>query len=133
MLWYDLAWMDPQFLTAGRDNSVRLWDTNTGIAVATLLGHATVYKAAFNNDGSRVITAFGDNTAEWLDVATGTVVSKLHFTGVVEAFSPDASRVITRGGNSPRLWDTTTGAALATLWGILLSLWIRSSAPMVLA
>jgi hypothetical protein len=32
-------------------------------------------------------------------------------------FSPDGSRVVTAGDNTGRLWDATTGAALATLMG----------------
>jgi WD40 repeat protein len=50
--------------TASRDYTVRLWDTSTGIEIATIRGHtAGVGDVTFSPDGRRVATASFDRTA----------------------------------------------------------------------
>ena len=46
----------------------RLWDAETGDAVATLKGHeGIVWKAVFSSDSKRVVTASMDRTARvWI-------------------------------------------------------------------
>jgi len=109
-------------VTASDDHTARLWDANTGAALATLSGHTgSVIKAVFSPDGSRVVTASLDHTARLWDANTGAALATLSgHTGLVNSavFSPDGSRVVTASwDNTARLWDAKTGAALATLSG----------------
>jgi len=51
-------------VTAGADNTARVWDATTGKQVTALLVHQNVVLAvAFSPDGTRVITASLDKTA----------------------------------------------------------------------
>jgi hypothetical protein len=51
-------------LTVGYDAAPRLWDTDNGMHIATLIGHTgIVWHAAFNHDGRYVVTASQDGTA----------------------------------------------------------------------
>ena len=109
-------------VTASYDNTARLWDAKTGVALATLSGHTDrVNSAVFSPDGSRVVTASADNTARLWDARTGAALATLsgHTAAVMSAmFSPDGSRVATASRDkTARLWDARTGAALATLSG----------------
>ena len=65
----------------------------------TLKGHTGhVYWASFSPDGSRIVTASGDRTANVWDARTGAVVLTLkgHADAVHSAsFSPDGSRIVT--------------------------------------
>jgi WD40 repeat protein len=84
-----------------------------------------VSSAQFSPDGSRIVTASYDNTAQVWDVATGKALGETmrHEHSVVSAqFSPDGSRIVTaiRDGrivteswdNTAQAWDAATGKAL---------------------
>ena len=62
-------------VTASLDNTARLWDAESGTAIAVLQGHAgSVLRAAFSPDGKRVVTASYDKTARLWDVIWATLV-----------------------------------------------------------
>jgi WD40 repeat protein len=51
--------------TASVDHTARLWDAASGEPLASLEGHTDwVFSAAFNHDGSRIVTASSDRTAK---------------------------------------------------------------------
>ncbi|MCP4304288.1 MAG: TIR domain-containing protein, partial [bacterium] len=97
-----------------------------------LTGHEDgLHSAAFSPDGTRVVTASGDNTARVWDAATGaeTVVLTGHDGPVWSAaFSPDGTRVVTASSddNTARVWDVATGAEVVVLTGH--ESWVRSAA-----
>ena len=78
-----------------------------------------VYSASFSPDGSRVVTAGSDRTAQVWDARTGLLLLTLRgHTGPVgsASFSPDGMRVVTGGGDgTARVWDAATGAENLTL------------------
>src|SRR5206468_7156622 len=98
-----------------------------GEQIAVLEGHEhSVTNAAFNRDGSRIVTASIDKTARIWDAATAKEIAVLrgHTQAVNSAtFSPDGSRVVTASGdNTARIWDAATGDEVAILgeqqsWG----------------
>ena len=111
-------------VTASDDKTARLWDAETGAALADARGAygRGRISAAFSPDGSRVVTASADKTARLWDAETGAPLADARraMTAAVNsaAFSPDGSRVVTASGdNTARLWDAATGAPLATLKG----------------
>jgi WD40 repeat protein len=105
-------------VTASTDKTARLWDDETGAAIARLRGHEElVWSAAFSPDGKRVVTASDDKTARLWDGETGAAIATLrgHEDPVWSAaFSPDGKRVVTASvDETARLWDVATSAAVA--------------------
>jgi tRNA A-37 threonylcarbamoyl transferase component Bud32 len=88
----------------------------------TLKGHTGhVASASFSPDGSRIVTASGDQTAKVWDAKTGAEALTLKgHTGFVNSasFSPDGSRIVTAGWDqTAKVWDAKTGAEALTLKG----------------
>jgi WD40 repeat protein/tetratricopeptide (TPR) repeat protein len=111
-----------RIITASKDNTARLWDTETGKPLATLSGHiGAVNGAAISPDGRSAATASDDGTARLWDTETGSSVGTLvgHIDAVNNvAFSPDGRRVVTSSKDgTARLWDAQNGAPLTVLVG----------------
>ena len=101
---------------------MRLWDTNTGEPITTLIGHTDrIYTVAFSPDGSTLASGSRDDTVRLWDTNTGELKATLigHAFGVRSVtFSPDG-RIVVSGGedNTVRLWDAATGYSIDTLTG----------------
>ncbi len=109
-------------LTAGGDNTARLWDTRAGVEVRRFTGHtAPVISVAFSPDGKYALTASHDKTARLWDVQTGAEVRR--FVGHTDqvwgcAFSPDGKYALTGSvDHTARLWDVQTGAEVRRFVG----------------
>jgi WD40 repeat protein len=103
--------------------TARLWDAETGNAIAVLGGHGSaVESAAFSPDGKRIVTASADKTARLWDAETGKPIGELKGNeGPVRsaAFSPDGKRIVTASSDgSVRLWDAETGKPIGELKGV---------------
>jgi WD40 repeat protein len=100
------------FFSSG-DDTAPLWSTETGDLLETLVGHGGfVTSAAFNRDGSRIVTTSADKTARLWDIRAGSPIATLRHNNsvVVAAFSPDGAQVITGAfEGTARLWDSATG------------------------
>lgn len=97
-------------------------DAATGARLAELKGHTGyVFSAAFNPDGTRIVTASTDKTARVWDAENGASLAELtgHTSSVVRAaFSPDGTRIVTASSDkTARVWDAATGNCLAELRG----------------
>ncbi|MEG4579789.1 hypothetical protein QUA71_09290, partial [Microcoleus sp. MON1_C5] len=65
-------------ISASSDNTLKIWDTETGTEVRTLTGHTSgVYAVAIAADGKTAISASSDNTLKIWDTETGTEVRTL--------------------------------------------------------
>ncbi|AKG20075.1 NACHT and WD repeat domain-containing protein [Calothrix sp. 336/3] len=108
--------------SASNDNTVKLWDTDTGKLLKSLTGHTEwVNGVSFSPDGKTLASASGDNTVKLWDTATGKVIKTL--TGHIDSvngvsFSPDGKTLASASGdNTVKIWDTATGKVIKTLTG----------------
>ena len=111
------------------DNTIRIWDANTGKTIKKLEGHSSlVYSVAFSNDGQRIASGSSDNTIRIWDANTGKTIKKLegHSSSVYSvAFSNDGQRIVSGSGdifgrsddNTIRIWDANTGKTIKKLEG----------------
>ena len=98
-----------RIVSASWDNTVRIWDAQTGRELQKLEGHTnSVESASFSPDGTRIVSASGDKTVRIWDAQTGRELQKLegHTDCVYSAsFSPDGTRIVSASrDNTVRIW-----------------------------
>ena len=101
-------------ITAGNDDTARLWSVAGGQKLHELKGHtAPIRSARFSPDGKTAITASDDKTARLWNVASSQPLHVLtgHTAPVRSArFSPDGKTAITASDdNTARLWEVDSG------------------------
>ncbi len=109
-------------VSASWDNTLKVWDLDSGSALATLQGHAKeVTACAVTPDGRRVISASGDQTLKVWDLDSGSALATLqgHAKEVTAcAVTPDGRRVVSASQDQTlKVWDLETLRVLATLQG----------------
>ncbi|HSC19533.1 MAG TPA: TIR domain-containing protein [Rhizomicrobium sp.] len=111
-----------RIVTASRDKTARIWDTQTARQLMVLRGHTgAVLSAEFSPDGKQIATASEDNTAIIWNATNGKEIVALRgHQGVLFAasFNPDGSRVVTASDDkTARIWDSRSGQQLMVLAG----------------
>ncbi len=99
-------------LSAGNDNSIRLWELSSHKLIQTFKGHtSTITSLAFSRDGKTFVSGSLDRTVKVWDTASGQLLRTLTghsdtVTGV--AFSPDGKLVVSASADKTVLfWDAT--------------------------
>ena len=114
---------DGKIIASGSgDNTIKLWDPNTGEKIKTLTGHKrAVIDVSFSPDGKTIASGSGDGTVKLWDVNTGEEIKTLrgNFLRIISvSFSPDGKIIASGAGNGTiKLWDANTGAQIKTLRG----------------
>ena len=111
-----------QVVSAGMNNTVRVWDTGTGLVLRTLKGHTSLVKCvAISPDGKRIVSGSIDKTLKVWDAGTGQELLTLegHIGGVLSvSYSPDGKRIVSGSMDTTvKVWDAGTGQRLHTLTG----------------
>jgi len=109
-------------VSASNDQTLKVWDLESGRVLATLEGHVDrVNACAVTLDGRRAVSASSDRTLKVWDLETGRALATLesHAGGVLAcAVTPDGWRVVSASGDQTlRVWDLESGRALSTLRG----------------
>lgn len=114
-------------VTTGRDDSIRIWDVNSGKLIRRLivdeLDHTT-YAAAFSPDGGKIVSVSDRGFVRLWDARSGQLLSKTlghtehefgaNVYGV--AFSPNGRTFATAGSDKPVcIWDAANGTKLKEL------------------
>ena len=105
-----------------RDDTVRLWDADTGEHIATFTGHKSSINAlAFSPDSTTIASASSDDTVRLWDVLKREHKATLtgHTKGInAIVYSPDGRTIAsTSRDKTVRLWNADTGKHKATLRG----------------
>lgn len=108
--------------TTGYDNSIKLWDAETGQALKTFTGHSrAVNGVAFSPDGTRLASVSNDGFVFVYDIATGERLAVMNANdgpGRAVVFSPDNLHIAVANGDSTvRVWNTETRRSLYRLFG----------------
>jgi WD40 repeat protein len=109
-------------LSGSNDDTLRLWDLETGTCLRVLEGHTdTVNAVAMTADGRRALSGSDDQTLWLWDLDTGTCLRALKgHSGRVTAVAITANggRAVSGSDDQTlRLWDLETGACLRVLEG----------------
>jgi serine/threonine-protein kinase len=109
-------------LSSGYDNTVRLWDIQTGKEIRRFVGHdGLVHGLAFSPDSKRVLTSGKDGTIRLWEVETAKEIRLFPgHAGAVRciALSSDGKLLLSGGVDKTlRLWEVDTGAEVRRLEG----------------
>jgi WD40 repeat protein len=102
-------------LTASRDGTARLWNSESGAPIGNPMRHdGPVMAAVFSPDGSRVLSRAEDGTARIWSTATAEPIGDvLRHEGPIftAAFSPNGRWIVTGGSldQSARVWEAESG------------------------
>ncbi len=110
-----------KIVSASYDNTIKIWDVETGQELANLPGHSSlVISVAFSPDGTQILSAYSDNMIKLWEAATGKELGKLPgHTGSVSfpVYSPDGSKILIAPFNNTIKGGAKTGKELANLPG----------------
>ena len=115
---------DGQTIASGsRDDTIRIWDANTGEHLQTLQGDTDwVNSVEYSPDGQTIASGCGDNTIRIWDANTGAHIRTLqgHTDWIMSvAYSPDGQTIASGSQDATiRIWAPTQESAYEPLKGI---------------
>ena len=98
------------------DQTIKIWDAQTGRIIHTLIGHDhSVLDVAFSPDSTRVVSTDAQTDRLW-DVGLGTELATLgdHLPGTRMTFSPDGQMIAMIQGRAVKAFDACSGRLIWT-------------------
>ncbi|HEX8998362.1 MAG TPA: DUF4365 domain-containing protein, partial [Blastocatellia bacterium] len=116
------------------DNTVRVWELDSGRCLATLKGHTDhVCEVAVTPDGRRIVSGSDDETVRVWELDSGRCLATLEgHTNFVNgvAVTPDGRRIISSSSDETlRVWELDSGRCLATLKGHTKEVYVVAVTP----
>ncbi|MCB0176298.1 MAG: WD40 repeat domain-containing protein [Anaerolineae bacterium] len=103
----------PFNITNEPNNTVRLWNTDTGVEIRRFEGHLEkVNSVDFSPDGQTIVTGSDDLTIRLWNVNSGQEIKRFDDIGIVKAvtFSPDGQKIASISWDTNvRIWDVVSG------------------------
>lgn len=103
--------------SGSRDNTVRIWDVQSGTLLRTYDNGESVTSVAFSPDGTQLVFGSIDDTVRLWDLDTGEIIHTMsgHTDNVLSvAFSPDGTRILSGASDSTvRVWDANSGETVS--------------------
>lgn len=103
----------PWVITASRDRTARVWNSQTGEEIAQLTGHGEwVEEASLSPKGKRAVTVSNDGKVRVWDVTSGREIVTLSETSAFRDFRflPDNSKIVAVSVDGKVMaWDPETG------------------------
>lgn len=118
-----------QLASASHDQTVRLWDSKTGVALHVLEGHlSSIIAIDFSSDSKKLASGDWSEVVRLWNPKTGALLQKFSINGADSlVFSPNDQQLATGcTDGAVRLWEVATGAASQTFKGH--SSWVTSLA-----
>ncbi len=116
--------------SGSEDKTIKLWEPASGKLLRTLEGHQErILSVAFDPTGNILASGCRDKTIKLWEAASGKLLRTLegHTTPVrCVCFSADGRILASQGARdncSMRLWRTDTGAVVASIPGLMSSMW----------
>ena len=99
-----------KIVSGSLDNTVRVWDANTGKEIGKpLQHHSSVWSVAFSHDGTKIVSGSSDGTVWVWDANTGKEIGKAlqHQNEVTSvAFNHDGTKIFSGSSDKTvRVWD----------------------------
>jgi sugar lactone lactonase YvrE len=111
-----------QVISGSGDNTVKLWDVESGLELKSLSGHkGSVNSVSFSPDGKLILSGSTDRTIRLWDATSGQELKTLSgHRGSVNSvsFSPDGKLIVSGSDDKTiRLWDAAGGRRIKTFQG----------------
>ncbi|KAF9172104.1 hypothetical protein BGX20_006334 [Mortierella sp. AD010] len=111
-------------VSGSSDNTLRIWDTETGSCLRTLEGHSSrIWDVSSNDSGSNVASASGDSTVKIWDIKGSSDPCRATLSGhsgdvYTVKYHPTSAHVVSGGYDKiVRLHDLVTGQVVKTFSG----------------
>jgi hypothetical protein len=104
-----------QIVSGSADNTIKIWDSSTGIVLRTLTGHSNWVRSVFwSHDDSKIVSCSDDKTVKIWNAITGDWIKTLegHSKAVrCVAWSPDDRKIASCSYHEKKIviWDALTG------------------------
>ncbi len=111
-----------KLFSASADNTIKIWDIDTGKEIHTLRGHSSaVNYLVISPDGQKLFSASADQTIKVWDSATGKAIGTLkgHSSSInYLTISSDGQKLFSASADKTiKIWDSDTGKVIHELSG----------------
>jgi len=117
---YCVQFDDHKIISGSRDNTIKIWDLNSGLCARTLSGHSASV-LCLHYEGNRIVSGSSDTNIMVWDMETGSVVRTLtgHSDSVLSLRFENDTVVSCSKDRTVRIWNISTGKMIRILSGHL--------------